>query len=71
MGKNKKIKRKTNKSVKKRFRVTKNKKVLFTKSKRRHMMTDRSPKKKRQSRGWKAIDPTHRHAILKMLPYEN
>ena len=64
-----KSKLKTNKAMKKRFRVTKNKKVLGRKSFRRHMMADRTPKKKRQLRGAHAVDPSDKKAILKGLPY--
>ena len=63
-------KMKTNKAVKKRFRITKNKKVLSTHSLRRHMLTDRSPKKKRQNRGWRLVDPSDRKRILALLPYD-
>ena len=60
---------KTNKAAKKRFRITKNKKVLGSKSMRRHMMTDRSSKKKRQSRGYHEVDRADRKKITAMLPY--
>ena len=64
-------KMKTNKAVKKRFRITKNKKVLSRSSLRRHMMTDRSPKKKRQSRGWRNVDKSDKKRILMLLPYDH
>ena len=60
---------KTNKAFKKRFRVTSRGKVLGSRSLRRHMLADRSPKKKRQKRnalqleGWEAKD------VKKALPY--
>ena len=60
---------KTNKAVKKRFRITKNKKVLARGSFRRHMMTDRSSKKKRQSRKLRQVDRTDRKRIIALLPY--
>ncbi|MBI3316987.1 MAG: 50S ribosomal protein L35 [Candidatus Omnitrophica bacterium] len=66
----KKIKMKTNKAVKKRFRITKNGKVLSTQTLRRHLLTDRSSKKKRQARGWTAVDPTDRKRIQHLLPYD-
>lgn len=66
----KKIKLKTNKAAKKRFRITKNKKVLGTKSFRRHMMTDRTSKKKRQLRGWHVVDKTDSKRIQQLLPYD-
>ena len=64
-------KMKTNKAVKKRFRITKNKKVLSRSSFRRHMMTDRTSKKKRQTRGWRNVDKTDRKRILMVLPYDH
>lgn len=66
----KKIKMKTNKAVKKRFRITKNGKVLSTKTLRRHLLTDRSSKKKRQTRGWHTVDVTDRKRIQHLLPYD-
>jgi large subunit ribosomal protein L35 len=60
---------KTNKAMKKRFKVTKTGKVLAPTSFHRHLMTDRSSKKKRKSRKWQAIDsPDVRH-IKRGLPY--
>ncbi len=61
---------KTNKAVKKRFKITKKGKVLGPKSFRRHMMTDRSAKRKRQSRGWHEVDPTDKKRIRALLPYD-
>jgi large subunit ribosomal protein L35 len=61
---------KTNKAVKKRFRITKNKKVLSTSSFKRHLLTDRSAKKRRQNRGWRNVDKTDAKRILGLLPYD-
>ncbi len=61
---------KTKKAAKKRFRITKNKKVLMSKSFRRHLLTDRSAKKKRQLRGWKNVDKADAHRVKLMLPYD-
>ena len=69
--KTKKIKIKTNKAAKKRFRITKNGKILSTISFHRHMMTDRSSKKKRQSRGWQQVDKTDRNRVKRLLPYQS
>lgn len=63
------MKLKTNKSIKKRFRVTKNGKVLASKTLRRHMLGDRSTKKKRQARGMQVIDSSDFNRIKKSLPY--
>ncbi len=61
---------KTKKAMKKRYRVTKNGKVLASKTLRRHMLTDRSPKKKRQLRRGIQVGKTHVKAVLLNLPYE-
>ena len=63
-------KMKTNKAVKKRFKITKKKKVLASGSFRRHLLTDRSSKKKRQARKLRQIDPADKKKILMLLPYE-
>lgn len=60
---------KTNKAAAKRYRVTKNKKVLMPKSLRRHMLADRTSKKKRQSRRKMQIDPADKKQIVRLLPY--
>jgi large subunit ribosomal protein L35 len=62
-------KRKTNKAVKKRFKITKSGKLLSTKSFKRHLMTDKTSKKKRQNRGWKLVDEAEVKKIKAMLPY--
>ena len=41
---------KTKKAISKRFRVTKNGKIMANRANRRHMMADKSPKKRRQLR---------------------
>ncbi|MBU9889049.1 MAG: 50S ribosomal protein L35 [Candidatus Omnitrophica bacterium] len=61
---------KTRKAMRKRYRVTKTGKVLAARSKRRHMMTDRTPKNKRQSRRMLAVEPMHCAAIKRNLPYD-
>ena len=61
---------KTKKAMKKRFRITKNGKVLANKSLRRHMLTDRSPKKKRQLRNKLRIEPMHEKQIKLGMPYD-
>ncbi len=62
---------KTNKALKKRVRVTKKGKVLASKTLRRHMLTDRSPKKKRQLRRGLQVGPTQVRAITLRLPYDS
>jgi large subunit ribosomal protein L35 len=61
---------KTNKAAKKRFRITKTGKIMFTKTKKRHLLADRTPKKKRQIRGWKSLHPTHQDTIIRYFPYD-
>ncbi len=61
---------KTNKAFKKRFRITKNGKILGRKSFRRHLMADKRSKKKRQLRGAHLVDGIDRHRVLKALPYD-
>ena len=62
-------KMKTNKAVRKRFKVSKKGKVLATSTLRRHMLTDRSPKKKRQTRGWKNVEAVDKKRVTRLLPY--
>ena len=48
MAKNKKLK--TNKAVKKRFKISAKGKVKYSKANRRHLLTDKASKKKRSLR---------------------
>jgi large subunit ribosomal protein L35 len=61
---------KTKKAMQKRYRITKTGKVMASKSKRRHMMTDRSPKSKRQSRKMLGVEKMHVNAIKLCMPYQ-
>ena len=56
--------------MKKRYRITKNGKVLANKTLRRHMLTDRSPKKKRQFRKKLLVEKMHVNAIKLRMPYD-
>ena len=60
---------KTNKAIKKRFKVTAGNKLLTNKTKRRHLLGDRPASKKRQFRKWYQVDKTRRKSILKGIPY--
>jgi large subunit ribosomal protein L35 len=62
-------KMKTKKAARKRFKISKNGKVRARKSLRRHMMADRTPKKRRQTRGWHPIGESDAHRFKIMLPY--
>jgi len=60
---------KTRKAVSKRFRVTKNGKVVRSSSKKRHLLTCKSRKKKRDLRQPKTAVGMDAKNIKKMLPY--
>ncbi len=60
---------KTSKSIRKRFRVTKKGKVIGSSSMKRHLLTDRSSKKKRQLRNPKQLDWFDAKHVKKLLPY--
>jgi len=61
---------KTRKAMKKRYRITKNGKVLANRTLRRHMLTDRSPKKKRQLRRKLMVQQMFVNAIKLRMPYD-
>lgn len=60
---------KTNKAIRKRFKVTRGKKVLGSKPFRRHLLGDRSPSKKRRLRKRWNLGKVDRKAVLRALPY--
>lgn len=60
---------KTHKGAKKRFKVTANGKVLFSKKNRRHILTKKSSKRKRQLRSTGVATGTLAENIIKILPY--
>jgi len=61
---------KTNKSAKKRLRVTKNKKIVRSKSKRRHILTDKTSNKKRSLRGKANVEKSDVTRLKKLMPYD-
>ena len=61
---------KTNKTMKKRFRITKKGKVCGHRTLRRHMMADRTPKKKRQSRRGLQVHHTQVKSLMMRMPYD-
>ncbi len=63
----KKLKLKTNKAVKKRIKITGTGKVLFSKAGRRHLLTDKSSKKKRHLRGKQVIHPSDMKRLRNLL----
>jgi len=62
---------KTKKAVKKRFKITGTGKVKVASSLRRHMMVDRTPKKKRQARRGILVHDSNVRSVKLNLPYES
>jgi large subunit ribosomal protein L35 len=62
-------KAKTRKAVSKRFRVTKNGKVLRRSSGARHLATGKTRKRKRILRGSKVADPVSVSSVKSMIPH--
>lgn len=60
---------KTNKAVRKRFKVSRTGKVRKMKTKRRHLLGDRSTGKKRRFRGWSAVSAVNQKQVKEALPY--
>jgi large subunit ribosomal protein L35 len=52
-------KQKTNKGAKKRFKVTATGKVLFRPAGKRHIMSGKKSKRRRQMRRWRQFDGSH------------
>jgi len=61
---------KTHKGAKKRFKITKNKKVIYSKAYRGHILTKKSAKRKRNLRKPGQISPADRMRIKRMMPYD-
>jgi large subunit ribosomal protein L35 len=62
-------KMKTKSGAKKRFRVRGSGSVKRSQAFKRHILTKRTTKNKRQLRGSLAVDPTNAKAVAAMLPY--
>ncbi len=60
---------KTNKSAAKRFRVTGTGKLKYSKCNKQHILTKKSPKRKRNLRKSDIVDQTKEKQIKRMLPY--
>ncbi len=60
---------KTNKAMRKRFKISGGGKVLRMKTKRRHLLGDKASKKKRKLRRWRLVDETNEKRIKSALPY--
>ena len=62
-------KMKTNSGAKKRFKLTGSGKIKRNAAYRRHILTKKSRKQKRNLRAGGLVDKTQEHQILAMLPY--
>lgn len=58
---------KTNSSAKKRFKLTGNGEISYQKSFKRHILTKKSTKRKRNLRRKGFIDDTNRNFVLRLL----
>ena len=64
----KKIKIKTHSGAKKRFNISKNGKVKYQKTNRRHRLTQKATKRKRITAGY--CDKTNVAEVKKLIPYK-
>ncbi|HEU0030081.1 MAG TPA: 50S ribosomal protein L35 [Kofleriaceae bacterium] len=62
---------KTHSGAKKRFKRTASGKFKFGRVFKRHLLTGRSQKRKRQLRGPGIVPPAHHHQIEVLLPYKD
>ena len=62
------MKLKTNRSAKKRFKITANGKILRNRAFGNHLLTHKSSKRKRKYRSHGLVDSADHARILKMLP---
>ena len=62
-------KMKSRRGARKRFKITKNGKVLKASSGKSHMLEKKSPKRKRDLRGVKTVNESEAKKIKKMMPY--
>lgn len=60
---------KTRKSVAKRFKVTSRGKVMRPRAGKRHLLANKSPKRRRSLGTAAQIDPTDAYRILQNLPF--
>jgi len=64
-----KIKIKSKRSAAKRYKVTKNGKVVFSKQGRRHLLTKKTSKRKRELRHGGVLKECEAKRARKLLPY--
>ncbi|MCP4131344.1 MAG: 50S ribosomal protein L35 [bacterium] len=62
-------KMKSNSGAKKRFKITKNGKVIRAKAYKSHLLERKSPKRKRNLRGTQVASEAEGKKIKRMLPY--
>jgi len=62
-------KMKTKRGAAKRFKVTGTGRVKRSRAYRRHLLTSKNRKKKRQSRGGVLVSPANQKAMKALLPY--
>lgn len=60
---------KTNKGVKKRFKITKTGKVKRSKANKRHILTKKTRKRKRDLGKQTTVDKTFENKVKSLLPY--
>ena len=60
---------KTKRGAAKRFKKTGSGKFKRSHANRRHILTTKSPKRKRQLRGGTLVDDTNQRALERLLPY--
>jgi len=61
---------KTHKGAKKRFKITKNKKIMYSKAYRGHILTKKSAKRKRGLRKPGRIQSADQKRIKNLMPYD-
>lgn len=62
---------KSHSGAKKRFKRTASGKFKFGRAFKRHLLTNRSQKRKRQLRGGAYVSDAHQHQIEVLLPYKD
>lgn len=60
---------KTHSGAKKRFKLTKNGKIKYQNANKNHILTKKSPKRKRNLRKIDYIDKSKEKAVKSLLPY--
>jgi len=63
--------KKTNKAVRKRFKITGTGKILRRSAGRRHLASSKKPKKRRSSRRAQLVHFTDMHRVQKNLPFSS